>query len=77
MENIFLINKFENGWEPDDMHNDVFAQEEYCIETLEIPDEKIYGTEMIAHGMLEIVLTDIKKSEMKEDWYVNLNRMSL
>lgn len=77
MENIFLINKFENGWEPDDMYNDIFAQEEYCIEMLEIPDEKIYGTEMIANGMLEIVLTGVNKNEMKEDWYVNLSRLSI
>ena len=60
MESIFIVNTFESGWD---------------IEALEIPDEKIYGTEMISDGMLEIVLTGIKKSELSEDWYINLNRV--
>ena len=77
MESIFLINKFESGWEPNEFHEDIYAREKYCIEALEIPDEKIYGTEMIAKGMLEIVLTDLNKNEMKEDWYINLSRLSV
>jgi len=77
MENIFVINKFESGWEPNEFYDDIYAQEEYCIEALEIPDDKIYGTEMIANDMLEIVLTGINKNEMKEDWYINLSRLSL
>lgn len=75
MESIFVVNKFDNGWDVETLTYDIFAQEEYCIEALEIPDEKIYGTEMIAEGLLEIVLTDIKKSELNDDWYINLNRM--
>ena len=76
MESVFVINKFEGGWDLDDLRNDIYVQEEYCIEALEIPDEKIYGTEMIANGLLEVVLTDIDKNEMNEDWYVNLTRIS-
>lgn len=75
MESVFIVKKFDSGWELNDLYNDVYAQEEYCIEALEIPDEKIYGTEMIAKGMLEIVLTDIKKDELNEDWYINLSRV--
>ena len=76
MESIFVVNKFENGWNIRDLEEDTYIQEEYCIDVLEIPDEKIYGTEMIGNGLLEIVLTDIDKSELSEDWYINLNRVS-
>ena len=76
MESIFVINKFESGWDMNDLASDIYAQEEYCTEALEIPDEKIYGTEMIANGLLEVVLTDINKKEMNEDWYINLIRVS-
>ena len=75
MESIFIVNTFESGWDIEELAHDIYAQEEYCIEALEIPDEKIYGTEMISDGMLEIVLTGIKKSELSEDWYINLNRV--
>ena len=75
MESIFVVNKFENGWDMFDLQEDVYAQEEYCTIALDIPDEKIYDTEMIGHNLLEIVLTDIDKSELNEDWYINLNRV--
>jgi hypothetical protein len=76
MESVFMINKFEDGWDLSELANDIYAQEEYCIEALEIPDEKIYGTEMIGNGLLEVVLTDIQKNELSEDWYINLTRVS-
>lgn len=76
MESVFVINKFENGWDMTEMFNDIYAQEEYCTLALEIPDEKIYGTEMIGNGLLEVVLTDIQKNELCEDWYINLTRVS-
>jgi hypothetical protein len=76
VESVFIVNKFDNGWDMEELAQDIYAQEEYCIEALDIPDEKIYGTEMIAEGMLEIVLTGIQKCELSEDWYINLNRVS-
>ena len=76
MESIFVVNKFEGGWDPMEIEMDTYVQEEYCIDVLEIPDEKIYGTEMIGNGLLEIVLTDIEKNELTEDWYINLHRVS-
>lgn len=76
MESIFVVNKFESGWDLIDLQEDTYIQEEYCIDILEIPDDKIYGTEMIGDGLLEIVLTDLEKSELNEDWYINLNRVS-
>jgi len=76
MESIFLVTRFEDGWDVIDLESDVYTQEEYCVDVLEIPDEKIYGTEMIGNGLLEIVLTDIQKAELEEDWYINLDRLS-
>ena len=76
MESIFVVKKFESGWDIMDLEEDTYIQEEYCIDVLEIPDEKIYGTEMIGDGLLEIVLTDIQKNELNEDWYINLHRVS-
>ncbi len=73
MENIFLIKKFDDGWDMRDLH-DIDTQEAFCIDSLEIPDEKIYGTEIVGKS-LEIILTDISKNEISEDWYVNLNRL--
>jgi len=76
MESIFIVRQFESGWEPLDLLEDLYAQEEYCVEVLDIPDEKIYGTEMIAKNMMEIVLTGIRKEELGTDWYTNLNKIS-
>ena len=73
MENIFVVKKFEDGWEMRDLA-DIDTQEMYCLESLEIPDEKIYGTEIVNNG-LEIILTDLSRNELHEDWYVNLNRL--
>lgn len=75
MENIFLFNTFEDGWNINDLR-EIDAQEAYCVHALEIPDEKIYGTEMIDSG-LEVILTDLEKSELNEDWYINLHRISI
>ncbi|HHD79922.1 MAG TPA: hypothetical protein ENK98_09890 [Epsilonproteobacteria bacterium] len=76
MESIFVVKKFEEGWDTEELIHDTFIQEEYCIHALEIPDDKIYGTEMIGNGLLEIVLTDISKNELNDDWYINLSRVS-
>lgn len=40
MESIFLVTRFEDGWNMMDLESDVYTQEEYCIDVLEIPDEK-------------------------------------
>jgi hypothetical protein len=76
MENIFVIKRFDNDWDLEGIAEDIYLQEEYCIEALQIPDEKIYGTEMIGEHLLEVVLTDIEEDELFEDWYVNLTRIS-
>jgi len=75
MENIFLINTFEEGWNTNDLL-DVYSQEAYCIFNLDIPDEKIYGTEILNDGM-EVILTDISQSEHGKDWYINLHRICI
>ncbi len=76
MENIFIVRQFESGWDVEEIAEDMYLQEEYCIEALQIPDEKIYGTEMIGKHLLEVVLTDIQEEELSEGWYVNLTRIS-
>ncbi len=76
MESIFIVNTHETGWDTLELVEDIDMQEAYCTEVLEIPDEKIYGTEIIDKGMLEIVLTDIRQEETEEDWYINLGRLS-
>ena len=76
MESIFLIKTIEEGWDIETLMYDTYAQEEYCTQSLEIPDEKIYGTEMIGKGLLEVVLTDLAEDELSEDWYINLMRIS-
>lgn len=74
MENIFVIKTFDCNVET--LHNNIEAQESYCTKILHIPDMKIYGTEMIGKGLLEIVLTNIEKEELYDDWYVNLHAIS-
>ena len=74
MENIFVINTFDCNVET--LHNNIDAQESYCTQILHIPDMKIYGTEMIGEGLLEIVLTHIGKEELYDDWYVNLHAIT-
>jgi len=76
MESIFVINRFECEFNVAELYEDVYAQEAYCIDVLDIPDEKIYGTEMIGKGLLEVVLSNIDKEETYEDWYINLHRVS-
>lgn len=76
MESIFVVNRFESSFNVAKLYDDVYAQESYCIDVLDIPDEKIYGTEMIGKGLLEVVLSDIAKEEVNEDWYINLHRVS-
>ena len=76
MESIFVVNRFESDCNVKELYDDVYAQELYCTNVLDIPDEKIYGTEMIDKGLLEIILSDVDQHEIYEDWYINLSRMS-
>jgi len=73
MENIFLFDEFEDNWDMNDLQ-DIDAQEAYCVYALEIPDEKIYSTEILDTG-LEVILTDIKNCELHEAWYINLHKI--
>jgi len=76
MESIFIVNRFESNYNIKELYDDVYAQEIYCTDILDIPDEKIFSTEMIGEGLLEIILLNINRNEAYEDWYVNLSRMS-
>ena len=76
MESIFVVNRFESDFNVAELYDNVYAQESYCIDVLDIPDEKICGTEMIGKGLLEVILSDISTEELDEDWYINLHRVS-
>lgn len=76
MESIFVVNRFDSSFNIAELYDDVYAQESYCIDVLDIPDEKIYGTEMIGKGLLEVILSDMDREEIHEDWYINLHRVS-
>jgi hypothetical protein len=76
MESIFIVNRFETDFNVAELYDNVYAQEAYCIDILEIPDEKIYGTEMVGKGLLEVVLSDIQQDELLEAWYLNLHKVS-
>lgn len=74
MEEYFLINNFEDGYR----HSEFIYEEvvlEYCTEALFIPEEKILNAIYIAEG-IEIVLYDLEIDDIKDDWYVNLQRLN-
>lgn len=69
----FTITELNNGWEWPDIENTRDC-ECFCEEELEIPqqflkDIKLYDEEMQIHLCRD-------KSYVREDWYVNLSRIS-
>jgi len=74
METYFLLTTFEDGWREEEFIYDEVVFD-YCVEALEIPEEKIeeatYGNEGI-----EINLTSLEKEDLTDDWYVNLHKIS-
>lgn len=74
MEEYFLINSFEDGYR----HSEFEYEEvvlEYCVEALFIPEEKILNVIYIPEG-IEITLHDLEIDDIKDDWYVNLQRLN-
>lgn len=75
MEEYFLINRFEDGYS----HSEFIYEEavlEYCIEALLIPEEKIANLLYATEG-IEIILHDLELDDVKDDWYVNLQRLNV
>ncbi|KIM11492.1 MAG: hypothetical protein KU37_04600 [Sulfuricurvum sp. PC08-66] len=72
-DTVFTIRELENGWD----WSDIYSMEDvhgYCEEELEIPNEAINTV----HFYGEAIEVHLKKSRsmFREDWYVNLTRIS-
>ena len=75
MESYFVINEFEDGYNMEEAHiYDVAFI--YCTEVLFIPDKNISELNMKSFG-LEILLKDLDLSDVREDWYSNLHKISI
>lgn len=74
METYFIITNFEDGWREEE-----FIYEEtlfdYCIEVLDIPEEKILEIQY-SNDTMELTLTNMEIEDTIEDWYVNLYKVS-
>ena len=70
-DNIFMIHDLTAGWDWPDMYSDQDL-EEYCLETLEVPQEHIEKVDYLNNAFK---LTLIRaRSYHNDDWYVNLQR---
>lgn len=74
METYFLLTTFEDGWREEEFIYDEVVMD-YCIEALEIPEEKIEEASYSAVG-IEINLGSLEKDDITDDWYVNLHKIS-
>ena len=72
-ETVFVVKELEAGWDWNDVHSDEDIQE-YCEEQLEIPLESINRINFHRNAF-ELRLKRDRK-EFREDWYVNLQRIS-
>ncbi|RXJ87984.1 hypothetical protein [Arcobacter sp. CECT 8985] len=74
MEDFFIIklgeDEYSNNLEYDDMAID------YCIDILDIPEEKIESVNIIGEHKLELTLSNLEQEDVAEDWYVNLHKIS-
>lgn len=74
METYFLITSFEDGWREEEFVYDEVVFD-YCVEALQIPEEKIEECSY-SHSNMEINLGSLEKEDLLEDWYVNLQKIS-
>lgn len=72
-ETIFVVKELEAGWDWDDVHSSEDIQE-YCEEALEIPSESINRINFYENAFELRLKRD--RRELREDWYVNLQRIS-
>ncbi|PHO10056.1 MULTISPECIES: hypothetical protein [Malaciobacter] len=74
MEDFFIIrlgeDEYSNHLEYDEMAI------EYCVDILDIPEEKIEGVNILSDHKIELTLQDLEKEDVTEDWYVNLHKIS-
>ena len=69
----FKIKELDNGWEWPDIEN-VDDGECFCSEELEIPQEYLKNITLYKDEMHVTLCRD--KSYVRDDWYVNLSRIS-
>lgn len=76
MEDFFIIpeKNIDSAWNPPDKTLELFILE-YCEEVLDIPLYLICDTQYTEEG-IEIELAELEDWMAKEDWYVNLFRIS-
>lgn len=74
METYFLLTSFEDGWREEEFVYDEVVLD-YCVEVLEIPEDKIEEATYSQEG-IEINLTSLEKEDLIDDWYVNLHKIS-
>lgn len=72
-ETVFTVKKLEDGWEWQDVDNEYDLQD-YCEEELEIPHDSISRLDFYEKAFAIRLKRD--KKEQREDWYVNLQRIS-
>ena len=75
-EDFFLIpfSKIDQNWLPVEFADELIALD-YCEEILDIPLYFIEETYFMPEG-LEVQLKSLDNNIIKDDWYVQLNRLS-
>ncbi len=74
MEDFFLIKLGEDEYSHHLEYEEMVI--EYCIDILEIPEDKIENVNILDNHHIELLLQNLKKEDAIEDWYVNLCRIS-
>lgn len=74
MEDFFIVKLGEDEYSTHLEYDDMAI--EYCIDILDIPEEKIEGVSIIENGKIELNLQNLEKEDVAEDWYVNLQKIS-
>lgn len=72
-DTVFVIKELDNGW----TWHDIFSTDDiygYCEEELEIPTESINSINCYENAFEVRLKKD--RSMFREDWYVNLQRIS-
>ncbi|AXH15704.1 hypothetical protein [Malaciobacter mytili] len=74
MEDFFLIELGEDEYSHQLEYEEMVI--EYCIDVLDIPEEKIECVNILNNQYIELTLQNLQKEDVSEDWYVNLHKIS-
>jgi len=77
MKDTFLIDILPSDFKNEELAKYVYLQKQYCMDVFSIPYRKIYTVTMLGKERLEVVLSNMKISEQEEEWYINLQQMSV